>query len=102
VLALGLLGLALLTLRRRWEAIPIALLLAGISLIGGLLLAGVRRNLPVMPLVLALAGVTVVTAGAWLRARWFRARGIGEGTPHGRRTHRAQREAHPVPERGIR
>lgn len=102
VLALGLLGLALLTLRRRWEAIPIGLLLAGISLIGGLLLAGVRRNLPVMPLVLALAGVTVVTAAAWLRARWFRGSGIGEGTPHGRRTHRAQREAHPVPERGLR
>ena len=35
VLALGLLGLALLALRRRWEVLPIALLLAGISFIGG-------------------------------------------------------------------
>jgi hypothetical protein len=68
VLALGLLGLALLALRRRWEAIPIALLLAGISAIGGLLLAGVRRNLPVMPLVLALAGVALVAAGSRLFA----------------------------------
>ena len=40
VLALGLCGLALLVVRRRWEALPIALLLVGISLIGGLLLAG--------------------------------------------------------------
>ena len=68
ILALGLLGLALLALRRRWEWIPIALLLAGISAIGGLLLAGNRRNLPVMPLVLALAGVALVAAVARLRA----------------------------------
>ena len=59
VVALGLFGLALLALRRRWEVLPIALLLVGISFIGGLLLAGVRRNLPVMPIVLALAGVAV-------------------------------------------
>ena len=93
VLALGLVGLALLAARRRWETLPIALLLAGISLIGGLLLAGVRRNLPVMPLVLALAGVTV---------SWFIARALGEGSPHGSRTHSAGREAHPVPQRGVR
>ena len=93
VLALGLIGLALLFARRRWEAIPIALLLVGISLIGGLLLAGVRRNLPVMPLVLALAGVTV---------SWFIARALGEGRPHGSRTHSAGREAGPVSERGVR
>jgi MYXO-CTERM domain-containing protein len=67
VLGLGLLGLALLALRRRWEAIPIALLLVGISAIGGLLLAGNRRNLPVMPLLLALAGVTVVAVLAYAR-----------------------------------
>ena len=68
LLALGLIGLALLALRRRWEAIPIALLLLGISAIGGLLLAGNRRNLPVMPLLLALAGVTVAAAVARARA----------------------------------
>jgi hypothetical protein len=67
VLALGLLGLALLALRRRWEVLPIALLLVGISAIGGLLLAGNRRNLPVMPLVLAAAGVTVVLVLARVR-----------------------------------
>jgi hypothetical protein len=69
MLALGLLGLALLVARRRWEAIPIALLLAGISLMGGLLLAGTRRNVPVMPVVLALAGVGVVAGVAWARER---------------------------------
>jgi hypothetical protein len=67
LLALGLAGFALLALRRRWETIPIALLLVGISAIGGLLLAGNRRNLPVMPLVLAMAGVTMVAAVARLR-----------------------------------
>jgi MYXO-CTERM domain-containing protein len=69
VLALGLSGLALLALRRRWEVLPIGLLLVGISLLGGLLLAGTRRNLPVMPVVIALAGVTVAAAVAWARER---------------------------------
>ena len=66
VLALGLAGLVLLALRRRWEAIPVALLLAGVSLMGGLLLAGTRRNVPLMPLLLALAGVSAVAAVAWV------------------------------------
>jgi hypothetical protein len=64
ILVLGLIGFALLALRRRWETIPIALLLLGISAIGGLLLAGNRRNLPVMPLVLALAGGAIAVAVA--------------------------------------
>ena len=74
VLALGLAGLALLMLRRRWEVLPILALLCGISLIGGLLLAGTRRNLPVMPLVIALAGVTVIAAAEWARERFARRR----------------------------
>jgi 4-amino-4-deoxy-L-arabinose transferase-like glycosyltransferase len=69
MLALGLLGLAVLAARRRWEALPIAVLLVGISLMGGLLLAGTRRNVPVMPVVLALAGVGAVAAVAWARER---------------------------------
>ena len=60
MLALGLAGLALLALRRRWEALPLGLLIGGISVLGGLLLAGTRRNVPVMPVLLALAGVTVL------------------------------------------
>jgi 4-amino-4-deoxy-L-arabinose transferase-like glycosyltransferase len=97
VLALGLLGLALLALRRRWEALPIGLLLAGISLIGGLLLAGVRRNLPVMPIVLALAGVSVTAAYAWFSARFS-----GKEPLHAGTTRKERSQADPVPQRGLR
>jgi 4-amino-4-deoxy-L-arabinose transferase-like glycosyltransferase len=98
VLVLGLCGLALLVVRRRWEVLPIALLLVGISLIGGLLLAGVRRNLPVMPIVLALAGVAVSAA-----VTWFLARRSGKEPLHGGTTANSIRQqADPVPERGVR
>ena len=78
VLVLGLAGFVVLVARRRWEVLPIAVLLVGISLIGGLLLAGTRRNLPVMPLVFALAGVGVAFAVEWARARAARRRRIEE------------------------
>jgi 4-amino-4-deoxy-L-arabinose transferase-like glycosyltransferase len=98
VLALGLCGLALLALRRRWETLPIALLLASISFIGGLLLAGVRRNLPVMPIVLALAGVAVSAA-----VTWFLVRRSGKEPLHGGTTaHSVRQQADPVPQRGLR
>jgi MYXO-CTERM domain-containing protein len=74
VLALGLAGLVLLVVRRRWEVLPILVLLVGISLIGSLLLAGTRRNLPVMPLVIALAGVSLSFAYDWTRERAGRRR----------------------------
>jgi 4-amino-4-deoxy-L-arabinose transferase-like glycosyltransferase len=69
VLALGLAGLVLLALRRRWEVVVLFLLLAGITVLGGLLLAGTRRNLALMPLVMSLAGVAVALAAArvWRR-----------------------------------
>jgi 4-amino-4-deoxy-L-arabinose transferase-like glycosyltransferase len=97
VLALGLVGLVLLALRRRWEVLPIGLLLVGISLIGGLLLAGVRRNLPVMPVVLALAGVSVSAAYAWFFARYS-----GKESLHGATTRKERDQADPVPQRGLR
>ena len=59
VLALGLAGLVLLAVRRRWEFLLIAALLVGVTVVGGLLLAGTRRNVTLMPLVMALAGITV-------------------------------------------
>ena len=74
VLIAGFAGLVLLLARRRWEVLPILVLLVGISLIGGLLLAGTRRNLPVMPLVIAMAGVSLVAAVDWARARTARRR----------------------------
>jgi 4-amino-4-deoxy-L-arabinose transferase-like glycosyltransferase len=69
VLALGLIGLALLALRRRYEVLLIGALLLGITVVGGLLLAGTRRNLTLMPLVMTLTGVTVATAVQWARGR---------------------------------
>jgi 4-amino-4-deoxy-L-arabinose transferase-like glycosyltransferase len=69
VLALGLIGLALLAVRRRWEFFLPALLLLGITVVGGLLLAGTRRNVTLMPLVMTLAGVTVATAVHWAKGR---------------------------------
>jgi 4-amino-4-deoxy-L-arabinose transferase-like glycosyltransferase len=57
----GLVGLAW---RRRWETVPIGLVILGITLVGGLLLAVPRRALPLMPMVLAFTAVTVV----WLAA----------------------------------
>ena len=68
-LALGLAGLVLLALRRRYEVLLIAALVLGITVVGGLLLAGTRRNVTLMPLVMALAGVTVATAVPWAKGR---------------------------------
>ena len=79
VLALGLAGLAVLALRRRWEALVIGLLIAGITVAGGLLLAVPRRNVPLIPLVLVLAATgaawIVLTVGGWLSERRARTRG---------------------------
>jgi 4-amino-4-deoxy-L-arabinose transferase-like glycosyltransferase len=62
VVALGLIGLVLLAVRRRWEFFLLAGLILGVTVIGGLLLAGTRRNVTLMPLVMALAGMTVFLA----------------------------------------
>ena len=94
VLALGLAGLALLAWRRRWEALPLVLLIGGISVLGGLLLAGTRRNVPVMPVLLALAGVAVLEGVRRVRARAPDRAGPG----HDSNTDHARREAHPVPQ----
>jgi len=59
VLALGLIGLIVLAVRRRWEVFLLAALLVGVTVVGGLLLAGTRRNVTLMPLVMALASVAV-------------------------------------------
>jgi hypothetical protein len=73
VLALALVGLAVLAWRRRWEALLLALLIGGITLLGGLLLAVPRRNVPLMPLVLTLAaaGATWLSLviGGWISER---------------------------------
>jgi hypothetical protein len=73
VLALAVVGLAALAWRRRWEVLVIGLLIAGITVLGGLLLAVPRRNVPLMPLVLTLAAVggawLTLTVGGWVAER---------------------------------
>jgi Dolichyl-phosphate-mannose-protein mannosyltransferase len=73
MLALAVIGLAVLVWRRRWEALVLGTLIGGITLLGGLLLAVPRRNVPLMPLVLTLAAAGAVwlalTAGGWLAER---------------------------------
>lgn len=73
VLALALAGLAVLLWRRRWEALAIGVLIAGITLLGGLHLAVPRRILPLMPLVLTLAAAGAawlsIVVGGWISER---------------------------------
>lgn len=70
LLILGLLGLAVLGWRRRWEALAIATIFLAITLLSALLVASPRRVLVMLPLLAALAGVGAV----WVVAQ---ARGLG-------------------------
>jgi 4-amino-4-deoxy-L-arabinose transferase-like glycosyltransferase len=78
LLAFAIVGLGALAWRRRWEALLPGSLIAGITLLGGLLLAVPRRNVPLLPLVFALAAVGVVwlalVVGGWLAERRQRTR----------------------------
>ena len=80
ILALAVVGLVVLALRRRWEVIVIGLLILGITVLGGLLLAVPRRNVPLMPLVMTLAACggawLSLTVGAWLAERRSRGRPV--------------------------
>jgi 4-amino-4-deoxy-L-arabinose transferase-like glycosyltransferase len=64
----GLLGLALLAWRRRWEALVLATVFLSITAISALLVASPRRVLVMIPLVAALAGFGAV----WLWGQRFR------------------------------
>ncbi len=72
LLAFGLLGLAVLARRRRWEALPIATALLAATAIGLLLVASPRRALVTIPLLAALAGVGATACGDSLARRWRR------------------------------
>jgi hypothetical protein len=63
LVALGLLGLAILAWRRRWEALLIGTIFLAITAISALLVASPRRVLVLVPLLGALAGTGIV----WLR-----------------------------------
>ena len=57
LVAFGLLGLAILAWRRRWEALVLAAILLAITALSALLVASPRRVLVMLPLVASLAGV---------------------------------------------
>jgi 4-amino-4-deoxy-L-arabinose transferase-like glycosyltransferase len=67
LLVFGLIGLAVLALKRRWEALLIATIFLSITAISALLVASPRRVLVMMPLLAALAGVG--TTAAWQQLR---------------------------------
>ncbi len=69
LVAFGLLGLAVLALQRRWEALLLATIFVAITAISALLVASPRRVLVMMPLVAALAGVGAVWLGTSLGGR---------------------------------
>ncbi len=62
----GLIGLAVLAWRRRWEALVLATVFFGITALSALLVASPRRGLVMLPLVAALAGV----GATWLYVIW--------------------------------
>jgi 4-amino-4-deoxy-L-arabinose transferase-like glycosyltransferase len=69
VIVLALLGLAILAVRRRFEAAILGLVLAYMTAVGALLIASPRRELVVLPVLAALAGTGAVSACEWLRER---------------------------------
>ena len=64
LVAFGLIGLAVLALQRRWEALLLATIFVAITAISALLVASPRRVLVMMPLVAALAGVGAASGAA--------------------------------------
>lgn len=69
LVALALLGLVVLAARRRWEAIPAALLVIAMTATAALLIASPRRVIVILPLVGALAGYALGSAADFVRAR---------------------------------
>ncbi|HWA54624.1 MAG TPA: glycosyltransferase family 39 protein [Solirubrobacterales bacterium] len=67
IVALAAIGLTVLALQRRWEALLIATIFLAITAISALLVASPRRVLVMMPLLAALAGVGVTASWQWLR-----------------------------------
>jgi Dolichyl-phosphate-mannose-protein mannosyltransferase len=70
LLAFGLIGLAWLIARWRWEVVPILAVLVAITAISLLLVATPRRALVMLPLTAALAGVGAVACEDSLARRW--------------------------------
>lgn len=69
LVAFGLLGLVLLAVQRRWEALLLGVVFLSVTATGALLVASPRRVLVTIPLVAALAGVGIAWATTSLRER---------------------------------
>jgi 4-amino-4-deoxy-L-arabinose transferase-like glycosyltransferase len=69
VIILALLGLAVLAVRRRFEAVILGLVLAYMTMVSALLISSPRRELVVLPILAALAGVGATVCTDSL-ARW--------------------------------
>jgi hypothetical protein len=65
IVGFALLGLILLSLSRRWEAVPFALLILAATALSALLIASPRRVIVILPVIAALAG----TAAVWTAQR---------------------------------
>jgi hypothetical protein len=70
LVALGLLGLVVLALQRRWEALLLGVVLLAVTATGALLVASPRRVLVTIPVVAALAGVGMTACSDSLARRW--------------------------------
>jgi hypothetical protein len=81
LIAFGLLGLALLTWRRRWEALLLGTIFLAITALSALLVASPRRVLVLVPLLAALAAPTLT----YLTGR-FGSASAGDLTKPGRRS----------------
>jgi 4-amino-4-deoxy-L-arabinose transferase-like glycosyltransferase len=69
MILLALLGLVVLALRCRFEAVVLGLVLAYMTAVGALLIASPRRELVVLPVLAALAGTGTISAYEWFRER---------------------------------
>jgi 4-amino-4-deoxy-L-arabinose transferase-like glycosyltransferase len=69
VILLALLGLTVLAIRRRFEAVVLSLVLVYMTAVGALLIASPRRELVVLPVLAALAGTGTISAYEWFRER---------------------------------
>jgi 4-amino-4-deoxy-L-arabinose transferase-like glycosyltransferase len=75
IVALAVVGLIILAVQRRFEALLLGGLVLGLTVFSGIVLAAPRRNLALMPLVMTLASTGLVTVALLARAA-FQTRGL--------------------------
>jgi hypothetical protein len=69
IVLFGLLGIVMLALRRRWEAVMFAAIVIAIVLMGALLIASPRRVIVAVPLLAGLAGASLAWSAREIAAR---------------------------------